>query len=125
MGERVAERVPTAVGRQHAGGIVVAVAGLGPVAVAVADSVVIDSGVARRAGAEAQAHTSVSASRPPLPIVGIVVIAVTVEGPLEGTEQLLVFEVLRREGLVQARKGRVVARDDGSPPLGPPRRPEP
>ncbi len=75
---------------------------------------VVHGRVPRRAGADAKAAPS-----PATAIIVVIVIVVAAEVPLEGVEQLLVLEILRREGLVQPRKGRVVGRDGGFPLLGP------
>lgn len=71
----------------------------------------------RGAGAETKA-----VAPPPATVDDVVVV---IKGPFEGAEKLLVLEVLGREGLVQAREGRVVVRDDGFPLRRPPRRAEP
>lgn len=89
------------------------------VIIAVFIRVVVRGRVPRRARAETKA---VAPPPPPPAAIDVVIVA---EGPFEGAEEFLVLEILGREGLVQAREGRVVVRDDGLPLRRPPRGAQP
>lgn len=74
------------------------------IAIAIFMCVVVHSRGPRRARTETKAVA---------PAVDAVVIVI--KRPFKGAEKLLVLEILGREGLVQAREGRVVGRNDGFP----------